>query len=292
MRKNLIISVCILTALSVFPGLLKAQFHITIVNPNEVLKAEPIDDVLFTVQYELNFVGDTLHPDKKMEETMMLKIGKKNSVFYSYARYLTDSIIEIDKKNGADFDVIHNHMKMYTPKVSYKIYKNYPAGKTTYIDQIATNRFTCKENTLLPEWTILDDTLTIHSYTCRKAVCQLYGRTYEAWFTPEIPRSEGPWKLQGLPGLILKAEDTDGHYKFECTGITQNRDEEDKIMYSDDGCQPISRKELNKLYARFAADPIGYMTTASPNVKVVMKNDDGSPASIPKNTPHNPIERE
>lgn len=292
MKKSFIISVIVFAIISIPSQNLKAQFNMSVVNVSEALKSEPIDDVILTVQYNLSFVGDTLHPEKKMDESMMLKIGKKNSVFYSYARFLTDSILEIDKKNGADMEVIHNHMKMFTAKVSYKIYKNHPAGQTTFIDQLAMNRFVCKEKAQLPEWTILDDTLTIHSYNCRKAVCNFYGRTYEAWFTPEIPRSEGPWKLQGLPGLILKAEDTEGHYKFECTGIVQNRGDEDKIMYSDDGCQPISRKELNNMYARFAADPIGYMTSAAPNVKVIMKTEDGRPASNPKNTPHNPIERE
>ncbi len=292
MRKHFILSVLALTFINLMPDNAKAQFHMTVINTNEVLKAEPIDDVLLTVQYELSWLPDTLHTDKKMNETMMLKIGKKNSVFYSYASFLTDSILEIDKRNGADLEVIQNHMKMYTPKVSYKIFKNHPAGKTTYMDQLAMNRFMCQEKAILPEWTMTEDTLTIHSYVCRKAVCNLYGRTYEAWFTPEIPRSEGPWKLQGLPGLILKAEDTEGHYKFECTGISQNKDEEDKIMYSEDGHQPISRKELNKMYTRFAADPIGYMTSAAPNVKVIMKTEDGRPASNPKNTPHNPIERE
>lgn len=268
-----------------------AQFSFNFVNTSEVLKAEPIDDVIFTVQYELSFIPDTLNPDKKTEETMMLKIGKKSSVFYSYARFLTDSIIEIDKKTGASEEVIKNHLTQYTPKVGYKVYKNYPAGKVTFTDQVGTNRFICEEKVPIPKWDISPDTMTIHSYPCQKATCNYLGRTYQAWFTSDIPRSEGPWKLQGLPGLILKAEDTQRHYQYECSGIVQSRNGEDKIMFSADGYEPISRKDLNKLYARFAADPVGYITNTSPNVKITIKGDDGRPASNPKNTPFNPIER-
>ncbi len=268
-----------------------AQFSINIVNTNEALKAEPIDDVIFTVQYELSSIGDTLNPDKKTDETMVLKIGKKNSVFYSYARFLTDSIIEIDKKTGASVNVISNHLKQYKAKVNYKLYKNYPEGKTTYTDQLGMNRFICEEKIALPKWTLLPDTMTIHSYLCEKATCNYLGRTYEAWYTTDIPRSEGPWKLQGLPGLILKAEDTQGHYKFDCSGIQQSRGDKDKIMFSADGYEPISRKDLNKLYARFAADPVGYITNTAPNVKIVIQGDDGKPAKDPKDTPFNPIER-
>mgnify|MGYP003623594134 CR=1 FL=1 len=110
---------------------LYAQFNINVVNANEVLKAEAIDDVLFTAQYELNFIIDTLHPDKKTDETMMLKVGKKSSVFYSYARFMTDSLIEIDKKTGADIELIHTHMQHYTSNVGSPLYNNYPAVKTT-----------------------------------------------------------------------------------------------------------------------------------------------------------------
>lgn len=272
------------------PMALHAQFNVTVVNANEVLKAEPIDDVLFTVQYETTSLPNTEEPEKTENETMMLKVGRKSSVYYSYAKFLSDSIIEIDKKNGASIDVINNHLKQYSSKINYKVYKNYPAGKLTYLDQIAVNRYVNQEKTVNPQWTLLPDTMTILSYPCQKATCDFYGRTYEAWYTAEISRSDGPWKLQGLPGLILKAQDTEGHYTFECTGIVQNHNEEEKIMYSVDGYEPISRKDLNKMYARFYADPIGYISSSAPNVQVKVMDESGNPMK-PKNIPYNPIER-
>src|SRR3712207_8163725 len=45
------------------------------------------------------------------------------------------------------------------------------------------------------------------------------GRTWRVWFALDIPFPDGPWKLCGLPGLILKAEDSKGHFSFDCVGI-------------------------------------------------------------------------
>ena len=55
------------------------------------------------------------------------------------------------------------------------------------------------------EWEMTGEHGTVASFDCQKAECDFRGRRWEAWFTPEIPVSEGPWKLKGLPGLILYA---------------------------------------------------------------------------------------
>ena len=55
--------------------------------------------------------------------------------------------------------------------------------------------------------------------------------------------------------------------------------------------EPISRKNLQKAYERYAADPIGYIALTSPQVKVTVTDDNGKPYQ-PKNMPYNPIERE
>ncbi|MDR2120592.1 MAG: GLPGLI family protein [Tannerella sp.] len=265
-----------------------AQIVINIVNPDEALKSEPIDEVLFTAQYEMTSVADTAQRDRTEKEMMMLKAGARSSVFYSYAKYLTDSVIEADKASGASVDVIVEHINKYRSRINYKIYKNYPNGKTTTLEHLAINRFRCEENNDVPRWELFPDTATLLGYTCRKAVCRFKGRDYEAWFTEDIPRSEGPWKLQGLPGLILKAQDARREYVFECVALIQGKPG-DSIAFGASGHEPISRKDLNRLFERYAADPAGYIASAAPNVKVQIRNKEGEAIS-PKNTPYNPIE--
>lgn len=57
-------------------------------------------------------------------------------------------------------------------------------------------------------WEITADTQKIGNFVCTKATAEFRGRNYTAWFTTEIPLPFGPWKLHGLPGLILEAYDT------------------------------------------------------------------------------------
>lgn len=268
-----------------------AQVNINVYNMNDILKSKTIDEVLFTVQYRTTMVGDTLKPDKKIEETMMLKVGPKSSVYYSYTRFHADSLIEADKAAGASQDVISEHLKQAGGGfVNYQVYKNYPAGKTTLLDVLAASRFRSEEPSERPEWTLLPDTATVLTYLCRKATCRFRGRDYEAWYTPEISRSEGPWKLQGLPGLILKAADSRGHYTFVCTGIEKARQDE-TIRFTGSEYEPITRKDLAKVHKRYATDPIGFLKETSPNMQVTITGEDGRPMR-PKNTPYNPIELE
>jgi GLPGLI family protein len=56
-------------------------------------------------------------------------------------------------------------------------------------------------------WKLEKETKKVGNFNCKKATTNFRGRSYVAWYTAEIPVSYGPWKLQGLPGLILEAYD-------------------------------------------------------------------------------------
>ena len=69
-------------------------------------------------------------------------------------------------------------------------------------------------------WTIKDDsTKNVLGYECIMATANYHGRYWTVWFTPEIPVDAGPWKLLGLPGLILEAVDSSGLHHFTANGI-------------------------------------------------------------------------
>jgi len=63
-------------------------------------------------------------------------------------------------------------------------------------------------------WVIKEEFKMLGKIKCQKAEVYMRGRRWTAWFTPEIPISSGPWKLNGLPGLILEAEDSSKNFKF------------------------------------------------------------------------------
>lgn len=71
------------------------------------------------------------------------------------------------------------------------------------------------------KWKIHKDSVkSIGDYSCIRATADFKGRSYEAWFSPEIPLNSGPWKLRGVPGLILEASDKAGKIKFVATKIS------------------------------------------------------------------------
>lgn len=57
------------------------------------------------------------------------------------------------------------------------------------------------------KWHISDEYKTIEGFKSQKATGQFRGRNYTAWFANSIPHQYGPWKLYGLPGVILEATD-------------------------------------------------------------------------------------
>lgn len=72
------------------------------------------------------------------------------------------------------------------------------------------------------QWKMEAGKETILGYQCNLATAKFRGRKYKVWYTTEIPLAIGPWKLGGLPGLILKADADDGLFTFKATSIIFN----------------------------------------------------------------------
>lgn len=116
------------------------------------------------------------------------------------------------------------------------------------------------------EWNILpDSTNSVLGYECLKAECDFHGKHWYAWFTPEIPVSEGPWKFAGLPGLILSVSDSTGYNTFVATGLEYTKDPLPRMEvpeYYQAGDRIEFLKLLNKLAQNFSIDLLldGYQT--------------------------------
>lgn len=131
------------------------------------------------------------------------------------------------------------------------------------------------------QWTIVEDsTATVLGYECVMAESNYHGRHWKAWFAPEIPMPFGPWKLRGLPGLILKAE-ANGGFSFVATGLERT----DRIispMYRKDDYAKVDRKEALKNAEYFANNEESIMNAQGQNVKIYSTDDEGNRIETPK----------
>lgn len=84
-------------------------------------------------------------------------------------------------------------------------------------------------------------------------MCNFGGRRWEAWFTPDIPYSDGPYKFCGLPGLILKIIDTKGHYKFEVLKL-ELPEQNTMVEFYDYDYIKTTKKEFNKMMDDYYRD--------------------------------------
>ena len=85
-------------------------------------------------------------------------------------------------------------------------------GTMTILDRIVPQMYIIEDKIPSIDWNITEgDTINIGGYSCKKASCKYAGRQWNVWYTEQIPIPAGPWKLCGLPGMILKAEDGGTH---------------------------------------------------------------------------------
>ena len=123
------------------------------------------------------------------------------------------------------------------------------------------------------DWTLSEDSLkNVLGYDCIMATADYHGRKWTAWFTPEIPLQAGPWKLAGLPGLILEADADNGVYSFVATGI-QNTTRQISPVYLADRYEKVSRKDLLKAQRSSFDNPLGQINAKFGDKGVVVSGD-------------------
>lgn len=218
---------------------------------------ETLDYAHLKLQYHHTYLKDTLDVDT-FDDLFILQIGNSVSKFYSYYTFQMDSLRktpdgkkvwqELFARSLDDFNQ-HRDRKRWLgsfprTRSSTFVYKNYPSGKMTVTDVISNDSFIYQDTLNAQDWQIIDSTKTILDYQCQKAVCDFRGREWTAWFSPEIPVSNGPWKLGGLPGLILEVYDADKHYYFSIVGIESV--EQEPIIFSRGSTAKIKFRKINR----------------------------------------------
>ena len=177
-----------------------------------------IDLITHECGYLYEYQSDSLNSDNRRHENMCLLIGKKHSQFSHSSQYKKDSLLNSYMNHDISIALSNMQQLMKNNRPSfftnYYIIKNYSSTKINLFEHITPGYYNLSEN-LTFNWELIpkSDT-TILNLKCKKATMNYFGRNYNAWYTPEIPIQDGPYKFKNLPGLIVKIEDSKQEHTF------------------------------------------------------------------------------
>lgn len=210
--------------------------------------------------------------DNVSSDNMLLQIGPDGlSKFSSYKNLTVDSILMRSSQEQIVDAAVEGKL---SNGEFMTIYKNYPSGKLTHTEKICQDWFRYEEDMPSFDWELTDSVTNVLGYECHGARCRFRGREWTAFYTEDIPLSEGPWKLHGLPGLIMKASDDKDHYAFECMGIKSKADRTItiyKVPFNN-----VKRSEYYDTRHRYEVNPYAYFE-ATTGGSVTVTDEAGNP---------------
>jgi GLPGLI family protein len=182
--------------------------------------AQKPDTARVLVHYKFTHVTDTTDRAHPYTENMVLLVGKTASVYKSYDGMVADAQFRkayvAAKANSPDGNIeINRSGAGMRPK-----YYQYPnEQKLLTEDYIVVTEYLIAGPMPAIDWKISGDTATFGGLHCQEATGHFKGRDYIVWFCPDLPVHTGPWKLNGLPGVILDAHDTKNEVIFQFDGV-------------------------------------------------------------------------
>lgn len=174
-----------------------------------------------------------------MKNTITLFLLSLSIIAYSQSKMIVEYDYNFAHMHGIKSFLITDHKKSYffyvnEPDVTYKtLEKNNFLGLNNYhVFEYSQNNEEIKQRVfMIPpkiqnpipklavekladlKWTITNKTKEILTYKAFLATAEFRGRKYNAWFTKDLPFNLFPWKLKGLPGVVLEFEDDEGYIK-------------------------------------------------------------------------------
>ena len=194
-----------------------------------------------------------------------------------YIEILKKTCMTVEPDGSTSWDL----RKGPTKKSYTYVFTDLPGESITFYGKFGEDLGYYTEPLAEMDWTIIEDsTANVLGYECMMAESDYHGRRWKAWFTPEIPMPFGPWKLHGLPGLILKA-DADGGFAFVATGL-ERTDREITPMYMQNDYSKVDRKKALENAEYYVNNAESIMNAQGQSVKIYQLDDNGNKVEVPK----------
>jgi len=219
---------------------------------------------VFTKAQQANSIGIL----KYTQITALIDTANKTAIPYELQFTRSESVSKsvglARKLNPTDSIRIWYPPRGIDEKKLFSVYINWVKNRMVSRQQ-ADVETVVVDDTLKPiYWKIHKDVKYFGTIKCQRAEAFVRGRTYEAWFAPEIPVSSGPWKLHGLPGLILEASDLAGHVHFRFERLQLGVTSDQRILPPASFGQKVLNEEQFLTYHKELTDKFHKMVRTQP----------------------------
>lgn len=221
--------------------------------------------------YQVTATPDSTSAEKKTELAYLDTDGKK-SFFYAENTLKRDSVMARMRATKT-FD--RSQMQNLRSNLLFTIEKDLTNQTLVYKSRIGRDQYSYNETPAFA-WKILPETVKIGDYDTQKAETKYGGRTWYAWFTPQIPLQDGPYKFGGLPGLIVKAQDAKGDYSFDLMQtkkIAEIQQPQSRGQYI-----TIPKNKYTDLEKKFQKDPMSFFNAQGGGIAPPMRMSGGGGA--------------
>lgn len=151
---------------------------------------------------------------------------------------------------------------------------NHATKEVFFFDILPTTSILVTDNYPELNWVISTEKKNVIGYSCLKATANYRGRTWVAWFSPDIAMPYGPWKLHGLPGLILEAYDKDEMFKMQIAKVEKIKsdlfDRDFKTFRLTHNSKPITYKQFLEDSDEAMINMVKQMNSDGENVELII----------------------
>ena len=270
---------------------------------NDVTK-DTIDSTNLEIIYNLQYRRQSNPNESHLWMLTKLQIGTLHSKYYSIICQFIDDVQQVSmeqvrksaKMPGVSYKYPYTEEELAIKNNSGRDFLNSEIWIDNCTSQVKERAHSYAQHNLsveyeepLPqfEWELMEAVDTVAGYVCSKAKTLFRGRKWTVWFTMEIPIGAGPWKFNGLPGLILKAQDDKMDYIWECQSIAQARN---PIIYYEVEKRVMTRERWQRYMRQVHNSPLAMLSEGGSTVFIhnggtIIESDNWI-------VPYNPIELE
>ena len=155
-----------------------------------------------------------------MQNIKSFIISDQTNSYYFFASDPKASYKTLVESDFTSVNPYHVYDYNYANENIYQRVYTVPQNVKQPISKIASEKL----NNL--NWKITNESKQILGYKAFLATTNFRGREYLVWFTKDLNIEIFPWKLKGLPGVILEFEDKDGFIKGVAKTISLNSNDE------------------------------------------------------------------